>query len=114
MLANSCGRAQTRYASVSKCCPCAEAQWVKWLLQGMHQSLCPTYQLTRSQHQKFLFISPNDQSVLFPENSLGQNLERGGQPDKLFDNRLGEGTKHTGFMGKRTDEGQVCFWGWVK
>jgi len=37
-VANSCGRAQTRYASVSKRCQHVEAQWLERSLQGLHQS----------------------------------------------------------------------------
>jgi len=37
-VAKSCGRAQTRYASVSKRCQYAKAQRLEGLLQGLHQS----------------------------------------------------------------------------
>jgi len=37
-VAKSCGRAQTRYASVSKRCQYDEAEWLWRSLQGLHQS----------------------------------------------------------------------------
>jgi len=65
-VANSCGRAQKRYASVSKALPkCAEADWVDEPLQRLHQSQHTCLSVDRSRGAKVSIIFPLcDQPVL--------------------------------------------------
>lgn len=82
-MARSCGRAQTRHASVSKATQHAQAEWVRGPLQDLNQSLWPCLSDDSSRSAK---VSINlrlcDRSVL-PRENQSRPDPRAGQGNRM-------------------------------